>query len=77
MATAAERSYSDAAGDSRTAPDLTSVDVSDTNGFVVFKIGGTLTQSSSFEILIDADRNQSTGDDGHELWLSVVPGGGR
>ena len=75
MAAAAERSYSDAAGDSRTAPDLTSVDVSDTNGFVVFKIGGTLTQSSSFEILIDTDRNQSTGDDGDELWLSVFQEG--
>jgi hypothetical protein len=75
MAAAAERSYADAAGDSGTAPDLTSVDVSDANGFVVFKIGGTLAPLTSYEILIDTDRNQSTGRDGDELWLSVFQEG--
>jgi hypothetical protein len=75
MAAVAERSYADAAGDSGTAPDLTSIDVSDANGFVVFKIGGTLSPLSSFEILIDTDRNQSTGREGDELWLSVLQEG--
>jgi hypothetical protein len=36
-AVASEQSYTDAAGDSGTAPDLTSVAVTDSNGFVAFR----------------------------------------
>ena len=54
------------------APDLTNVTPSRTrNGLLVFKIEGTLVPSSAFEIYVDKDRDQSTGDDGDELWLSV------
>ena len=71
MALAAERGYTDDPGDSGTAPDLTSVTVTDSNGFLAFKITGTLVPSSSFVIYVDTDRNQSTGDDGDELMLGV------
>ena len=70
-ATAGNKTFSDASGDSGTAPDLTSVEVSETGGFIVFKIAGTLVPSSSFELVLDTDRNRSTGDDGNELWISV------
>ena len=70
-AMAAERSYTDDAGDSGTAPDLTSVTVTDSNGFLAFKIAGNLVPSSSLLIVIDTDRNQSTGDDGDELMIGV------
>jgi hypothetical protein len=75
VATAGNTTYSDAAGDSGTAPDLTNVVVTDTGGFIAFKIDGTLVPSSSVEILIDTDRNQATGDSGAELWLSVFQEG--
>ena len=71
MASAGDKAYVDAAGDSGTAPDITNVTVTDANGLVVFKIEGTLVPSSAFEIYVDKDRDQSTGDDGDELWLSV------
>ena len=70
-ATVANKSFADASGDSDTAPDLTSVEVSDTGGLVVFKIAGALVPDSAFEILIDVDRNRATGDGGKELWLSI------
>ena len=69
IAAAGEKSYVDAAGDSGTAPDIGNVVVTDVNGLLVFKINGTLVPSSAFEIYIDSDRNQSTGDDGDELYL--------
>ncbi len=65
------KTYTDASADSGTAPDLSTVDVSESGGFIVFKIAGTLVPSSSIELYIDADRNRSTGDDGDELWISV------
>jgi hypothetical protein len=71
MAEAGEKAYVDAAGDAGTAPDLTNVTVTDSNGLLVFKIDGTLVPSSAFEIYIDKDRDQSTGDDGDELSLVV------
>jgi hypothetical protein len=71
MAEAGDKAYVDAAGDAGTAPDLTNVTVTDSNGLLVFKIDGTLVPSSAFEIYIDADRNQSTGGDGDELSLVV------
>ena len=70
-AAAAERSYTDDTGDSGTAPDLTSVTVTDSNGFLAFKIAGNLVPSSSLVIFVDTDRNQSTGDDGDELMVGV------
>jgi hypothetical protein len=70
-AIAAERSYTDDAGDSGTAPDLTNVTVTDSNGFLAFKIAGSLAPSSTIEIFIDTDRNQSTGDDGDELRVGL------
>jgi hypothetical protein len=75
VATAGNKTFSDASGDSGTAPDLTSVDVSDSGGLIVFKIAGTLAPSTSFEILLDTDANRSTGDDGDELWISVYQEG--
>lgn len=75
VATAGNKTYGDDAGDSGAAPDLTNVTVTDTGGFIVFKIDGTLVPSSSFEILIDTDRNRSTGDRGNELWVSVIQEG--
>ncbi len=75
LAHASEKAYVDNAGDSGAAPDLTNVTVADSNGFVAFKIEGTLVPSSSFEIFIDKDRDQATGDDGDELWLSVYQEG--
>lgn len=71
LAQAGEKAYVDAAGDSGTAPDLGNVVVTDTNGFLVFKIDGKLVPDSSIQIFIDADRNPSTGDDGDELFLTV------
>lgn len=71
MASAGDKAYVDAAGDSGTAPDITNVTVTDANGLVVFKIEGALVPSSAFEIYVDKDRDPSTGDDGDELWLSV------
>jgi hypothetical protein len=65
------KTYTDASGDSGTAPDLSNVEVSESGGFIVFKISGTLVPSSSIELYIDADRNRSTGDDGDELWISL------
>lgn len=70
-AVAAERAYTDEAGDSRTAPDLTAVTVTDSGGFLAFKIAGTLVPSSSLVIFIDADRNRGTGDEGDELMVGV------
>ncbi len=70
-ALAADRSYTDDTGDAGTAPDLTNVTVTDSNGFLAFKIAGTLVPSSSLVIYVDTDRNQSTGDDGDELMLGV------
>jgi len=70
-ALAGERAYTDDTGDAGTAPDLTSVTVSDTNGFLAFKIMGNLAPSTSYAIFIDTDRNQSTGDDGDELWVGL------
>lgn len=71
MAHAGEKAYLDGTGDSGTAPDLANVVVTDSNGLVVFKVDGTLVPSSSIQIYIDADRNQSTGDDGDELFVAV------
>ena len=71
MAWAGEKAFVDVAGDSGTAPDLTNVTVTDSNGLLVFKMEGALVPSSAFEIYVDKDRDQSTGDDGDELWLSV------
>ncbi len=71
LAQAGERAYVDQAGDSATAPDLRNVAVSDTNGFLAFKIDGTLVPDTSIEIYIDSDRSQSTGDDGDELYVAV------
>ena len=71
-ALAGERAYTDGAGDSGTAPDVTTVTVSDSNGFLAFKIAGNLVPSTSFDILVDVDRNGSTGSQtGDELWISV------
>jgi hypothetical protein len=70
-AVAAEQSYTDASGDSGTAPDLTAVAVTDSNGFVAFKVSVTLVPSSTLVIFIDADRNRSTGDEGDELMVGV------
>lgn len=70
-AVAAERAYTDDVGDAGTAPDLTSVTVSDSNGFLAFKIAGNLAPSTSYVIYVDTDRNQSTGDEGDELMLGV------
>lgn len=71
LAQAGEKAYVDAAGDSGTAPDLGNVVVTDTNGFLAFKIDGTLVPSSTFVIFIDTDRNQSAGEDGDELMVGV------
>ena len=68
---AGEKAYTDGAGDSGTAPDLTSVTVSDTNGFLAFKIMGNLVPSTAYAVYVDTDRNQSTGDDGDELWVGL------
>jgi hypothetical protein len=70
-ALAGEKAYTDGAGDAGTAPDLTSVTVSDTNGFLAFKIMGNLAPSTSYVIWIDTDRNQSTGDEGDELRVGI------
>ena len=70
-ALAADRSYTDDTGDAGTAPDLTNVTVTDSNGFLAFKIAGTLVPSSSLVIYVDTDRKQSTGADGDELMLGV------
>jgi hypothetical protein len=71
VAAAGNTTYGDAAGDSGTAPDLTKVEVTDSGGFVAFKLEGTLVPSSGFEILIDTDRSRATGNHGNELWVSV------
>jgi hypothetical protein len=71
MAQAGEKAFVDATGDSGTAPDLGNVVVTDANGLLVFKLDGKLVPDSSIQIYIDADRNQSTGDDGDELFLAV------
>ena len=68
---AREKAYTDGTGDAATAPDITSVAVSDTNGFLAFKIVGNLTPSTSYAIFIDTDRNRTTGDDGDELWVGL------
>jgi hypothetical protein len=68
---AGEKAFTDGAGDASTAPDLTSVTVSDTNGFIAFKITGNLAPSTSYAIFIDTDRNPTTGDDGDELWVGL------
>jgi hypothetical protein len=75
-ATAGNKSFSDATGDSGTAPDLTTVEVTDTGGFVAFKIAATLVPSSSIQLSIDTDRDRATGDEhGHELWVAVFQEG--
>jgi hypothetical protein len=68
---AAERTYTEEAGDSGTAPDLTPVTVTEGSGLVVFEIAATLASSTSFEITIDRDRNRATGDEGAEVWVAV------
>src|SRR5262245_30051841 len=68
---AGEKAYTDGSGDAGTAPDLTSVTVSDTNGFLAFRIMGNLAPSTSYVIWIDTDRNQNTGDDGDELRVGI------
>ena len=68
---AGEKAFTDGAGDAGTAPDITGVSVSDTDGFIAFKIIGNLAPSTSYAIFIDTDRNGSTGDDGDELWVGL------
>ena len=71
LAQAGEKAYVDQAGDSATAPDLRNVVVTDANGFLAFKIDGALVPDSTIEVYIDSDRNQSTGDEGDELYVAV------
>ena len=62
LAQAGQRAYVDQAG-SGDGADLQNVVVSDTNGFLAFKIDGTLVPDTTIEIYIDSDRSQSTGDE--------------
>lgn len=70
----AENAYSDAAGDSGPAPDVTAVTVSNTaDGTVTFKVTiGNYTVLPQFPALVgiglwlDLDKNAATGDDGDE-----------
>lgn len=77
---AAEMSYSDPAGDSAVAPDITTVSLSNTeDGTTTFKIG-VGNYSSSFPqfptallvavtVWLDLDKNAATGDDGDEAMI--------
>jgi len=72
----ADQSYSDPASDSGTAPDITSVDVTNDNTErVTFRIRfaqpGQLTADTVVWLMLDLDRNGSTGgDDGEELQIA-------
>ncbi len=75
-------SYTDAAGDSLTAPDETAIAVSnDAAGAITFKVTvanrpGPLNGDDAVAVAIDADRNAGTGDsDGMEYLVALGPGG--
>jgi hypothetical protein len=71
VASAGESTFTDPAGDSGTAPDLTSVTVGDAGGLLVFKIAGTPVPSSEITIWLDTDRNRTTGDQGFDVQVGV------
>ena len=75
---AAETAYTDPAGDSGSGPDITTVTVSnDEAGVVTVRIAISLEPSSAVAMVIDADRNSSTGDEfGLEGFVGVVNVGG-
>jgi hypothetical protein len=75
---AAEISYSDPAGDSGSAPDITTVTVSNTEaGVVTVRIAVPLEPWSMVLMAIDSDRDPSTGDEfGLEGMVAAVNAGG-
>lgn len=75
---AAEMSYSDPAGDSGSGPDITTVSVSnDEAGVVTVKMPVSLVPWSLIGMMVDGDRNQSTGDEfGLEGMVAIADVGG-
>ena len=77
-AAGAEQTYTDSTGDSGTAPDVTSVVVSNDATQVTFRIaapGRTPTDAEAHALFIDTDGNTATGDEGDEVRaFFVFPG---
>lgn len=70
---AAPAAFTDPAGDSGAAPDITKVAVDDTAGSVTVAVtAGTLVPGTSVDVLLNTDKNDSTGSpSGFEYWLEV------
>ena len=66
-AAAGARGFSDAGGDTNAAPDLTSLDISDSAGTLSIRVGvgnyPALPENSWLNVWFDADANSDTGDD--------------
>lgn len=67
----AETTYTDPAGDSGTAPDVTQVVVSDGVGLIAFRVTVPLVPSTNIVLLLNTDRNALTGKDGDEFVLAM------
>jgi hypothetical protein len=67
----AEGSMSDPAGDAGDAPDITGIQVSnDSGGTILFRVTvSNLTRSSLLALMLDTDKNFTTGDQGREYRL--------
>jgi hypothetical protein len=68
---AADTTYSDPAGDSGTAPDITAVAVSNTDAVITFRVATRLVPMSILGIDLDADRNPFTGQYGIDRMIGV------
>jgi len=71
-----DQSYSDPSGDAGPGTDITSLTVrNDTAGGVSIQLASAspIVANHAVALFIDADRNQSTGDDGDEYWMFGGP----
>jgi hypothetical protein len=72
----AEQSYTDPGGDAGVGTDITSVNVkNDQSGLITIQIASAspIVGNHAVAVFIDADKNQSTGDEGDEAWMFGGP----
>lgn len=73
---AAETAYSDPAGDSGAAPDVTTVTVSHTDaGVITVRIAARLAENTFVATRFDTDRYVATGADDRLVVVGIAPGG--
>ena len=72
----AESSYSDAAGDSGTAPDITAITVSNTDeGVVTFRVSANLVPQTGLGAALDTDLDVNTSSGKYTILVSMMPSG--